>query len=89
MSTLPYFVWYVCGEVSNYIERGGDRGAKLGETWISLLLYADDIVLISDSPEGMQQHLDALHTFVSDSSLSVNLGKKKVMVFNTTPEWVR
>ena len=40
-------------EVSNYIERRGDRGAQLAGTWISLLLYADDIVLISDSPEGM------------------------------------
>jgi len=33
--------------------------------------------------------LDALHTFASDSGLSVNLGKTKVMVFNTTPQWVR
>ena len=33
--------------------------------------------------------MDALHTFASDSSLSVNLGKTKVMVFNTTPQWVR
>ena len=76
-------------EVSDYTERGGDRGSQLAGTWISLLLYADDIVLISDSPEGMQQHLDALHTFASDSGLSVNLGKTKVMVFNTTPQWVR
>ena len=76
-------------EVSNYIERGGDRGAQLAGTWISLLLYADDIVLISDSPEGMQRHLDTLHTFASDSGLAVNLGKTKTMVFNTTPQWVR
>ena len=70
-------------EVSDYIERGGDRGSQLAGTWISLLLYADDIVLILDSPEGMQRHLDALHTFVCDSGLSVNLGKTKVMVFTT------
>ena len=56
----------------------------MARTWIPLLLYADDIVLISDSPEGMQRHLDALHTFATDSGLSVNLGKTKVMVFNTT-----
>lgn len=31
-------------EVSDYIERGSYRGAW---TWVSLLLYADDIVLIS------------------------------------------
>ena len=71
------------------MQREGDRGAQLAGTWISLLLYADDIVLISDSPEGMQRHLVALHTFASASGLSVNLSKTKVMVFNTTPQWVR
>ncbi|MCO5551498.1 hypothetical protein L7F22_005002 [Adiantum nelumboides] len=76
-------------EVSDYIDREGDRGAQLAGTWIPLLLYADDIVLISDSPEGMQRDLDALHSFAEDSGLSVNLGKTKVMVFNTTPQWIR
>ena len=40
-------------EISDYIERGGERGAQLAGTWIPLLLYANDIVLISDSLEGM------------------------------------
>lgn len=66
-------------EVSDYIDRGGDRGAQLAGTWIPLLLYADDIVLSSDSPEGMQRHLDALCSFAEDSGLSMNLGKTKVM----------
>ncbi|MCO5587382.1 hypothetical protein L7F22_041331 [Adiantum nelumboides] len=76
-------------EVSDYIDREGDRGAQLARTWIPLLLYADEIVLISDSPEGMQRHLDALHSFAEDSGLSVNLGKTKVMVFNTTSQWIK
>lgn len=76
-------------EVSDYIDREGDRGAQLAGTWIPLLLYADDIVLIAESPEGMQKQLDAVHKFAEDSGLSVNLGKTKVMVFNTTPQWVR
>ena len=76
-------------EVSDYIDREGDRGAQLAGTWIPLLLYADDIVLISDSPEGMQRQLDALHSFAEDKGLSVNLDKTKVMVFNTTPQWTK
>ena len=47
------------------------------------------IVLMADSTEGMQKHLNALHTFAHDSGLSVNLGKTKVMVFNTTSQWVK
>ena len=40
-------------EVSDYIDRDGDRGALLSGTWIPLLLYADDLVLIFESPEGL------------------------------------
>ena len=29
-----------------------------------ILLYADDTVLISDSPEGLQRHINALNYFV-------------------------
>ena len=46
------FSMYV-DEISDYIARDCDRGAQLAGTWIPLLLYADDIVLISNSPEGL------------------------------------
>ena len=46
-------------EVSDYIDREGDRGAQLTGTWIPLLLCSDDIVLNSDSLEGLQHHRDA------------------------------
>ena len=54
------------------IDREGDRDAQLAGTWIPLLLYADDIVLIAESPEGMQKQLDVVHKFAEDSGLSVN-----------------
>ncbi|MCO5560653.1 hypothetical protein L7F22_014270 [Adiantum nelumboides] len=76
-------------EVSDYIDREGDRGVQLAETWIPLLLYADDIVLIAESPDGMQRQLDVLQKFAEESGLSVNMGKTKIMVFNTTTQWVR
>lgn len=75
-------------EISNYIDRGGCRGASLANTWITLLLYADDIVLIVHSPQGLQQHLDALHAYAGDRDLTVNLGKTEVTIFNTTTQRV-
>lgn len=33
--------------------------------------------------------MDALHSFAKDSGLRINLGKTKVMVFNTTAQWVK
>ena len=44
----------------SYIERFRGSGAGLAGIAIQILLYADDIVLISDSPEGLQRHLNAL-----------------------------
>mgnify|MGYP002775687812 CR=1 FL=1 len=41
-------------EISHYIERFGGSGACLAGIAIQILLYADDIVLISDSTEGLQ-----------------------------------
>ncbi|MCO5577030.1 hypothetical protein L7F22_030852 [Adiantum nelumboides] len=39
--------------------------------------------------ETRHRYLDALHSFAEDSGLSVNLGTSKVMVFNTTPQWIK
>ena len=47
-------------EASHYIERFEGLGECLAGIAIQILLYADDIVLISDSPEGLQRHLNAL-----------------------------
>ncbi|MCO5589452.1 hypothetical protein L7F22_043419 [Adiantum nelumboides] len=75
-------------ELSKYVDTYGDAGSSLVGVMIPLLLYADDVVLISDSPEGLQRQLDALQRFCADRDLTVNLGKTKVMVFNTTQAWV-
>ena len=47
-------------DVSQYIERfGGSRACLIGIA-LQILLYVDDIVLISNSPDGLQRHLNAL-----------------------------
>ena len=63
-------------------------GACLAAIAIQILLYVHDIVLISDSPEGQQRHLNALKLFCTDKGLSINMDKTKVMVFNTNQTWV-
>ena len=44
-------------------------------------MYADDIVLISDSIRGLQRHINTLQTFCEVSGMNVNLKKTKVVVF--------
>ncbi|MCO5579089.1 hypothetical protein L7F22_032941 [Adiantum nelumboides] len=75
-------------ELSEYVDTYGAAGSSLTGVMIPLLLYADDVVFISDSPEGLQRQSAALQRFCANRDLTVNLGKTKVMVFNTTQEWV-
>ena len=64
------------------------RGVQLAGSWIPILLYTDDIALITESLEGFQCHLDTLHSFAQDSELLVDIGKTKLMVFNTTSQFL-
>lgn len=76
-------------EISEFVERIGGPGAPLVGILIPLLLYVDDIVLVSDSAEGLQRHLDALQEFCLRRNLTMNFGKTKVMVFNTFHAWLK
>ena len=85
---LPTLFGLYIDEVLEYIKRSRARGAQLASTWIPLLMYANDTVLITNSPEGMQQHLEALQTIMHDNGMAINIKKTKSMVFNTTMQWV-
>ncbi len=52
------------------------------ETILCYLLWADDLVLFSNSPQGLQDHLNKLHTYCSKWQLIVNNLKTKVLIFN-------
>ena len=48
---------------------------------LNCLLYADDLILISNTSEGLQRSLDTLSKFCDDWLLNINLEKTKVMIF--------
>jgi hypothetical protein len=48
-----------------------------------LLLFANDLVLTSESEVGLQQQLDALQQLCAERGLIVNVEKTKAMVFNS------
>ena len=49
---------------------------------INALLYADDLVLISESKEGLQNQIDTLHEYCERWKLKINTKKTKSMIFN-------
>ena len=56
-------------------------GVPLENDQISILLYADDIVLILATAEGLQKQIDAFHIWCRQWRMNVNLDKTKVVQF--------
>ena len=50
-------------------------------TKLFILLYADDIVVFSDSAEGPQNGLDSLFIYCQRWKLKINVMKTKIIVF--------
>ena len=58
--------------------------------WVSSLVYADDVVLLSWSASGLQLLLDSMNRFCLGMGLIISPTKTEVVVFNgpgTVPVW--
>lgn len=60
-------------------------GVHIADTNIKILLYADDIVILSDNPTGLQDMIDTLQEYCKTWSLKVNLSKSKILIFRNGP----
>ncbi len=72
------------GTVQNAPEQADNKERQarmLLETLIPLLLYADDLILMSTTASGLQKQLDVLASFCETHQLTVNLTKTKVIIF--------
>ena len=71
------------GKVADYVREKGKHGFQLipGGPEIFQLLFADDIVLLSSTPQGLQSQIDNLRAASESLGLKVNMAKTKVMVF--------
>ena len=49
---------------------------------INSLLWADDLLLISESPKGLQNCINKMESFYTDLGLQINIKKTKIIVFN-------
>ena len=56
-------------------------GLLLDEDILAYILYADDLILCSESPEGLQKLIDGLFDFCKKWHLIVSLAKTNVLIF--------
>jgi hypothetical protein len=59
----------------------GNSPPQLADIVVNLLLYADDLALMSETPQGLQKQIDALSEFCVERQLVINVSKTKVVVF--------
>ena len=65
------------------MEAVGKHGIQLQPCLVELflLLFADDLALLSSTAMGLQNQLNHLNSMCKEHSLSINTEKSKVMVF--------
>ena len=71
------FACYI-NELEKKINAIEEMGVTMNGQKIALLIYADDLVLISRSSDGLQKGLDALKQFCETRQLMVNTNKSKI-----------
>ena len=82
MSPVLFFVFY------QWVIKEKTAGVCVGNVQMRLLMYADDIVLMSDRKRDLQQMLDIMTSYSKKWRFRLNpkKGKSEVMIFGRNPE---
>ena len=54
-------------------------GVNINGVKVSVLMYVDDLVLLSQTEDGLQRDINALHNFCTENNLTVNTSISKLM----------
>ena len=73
-----FYINDIIEEISNL-----DVGCSLGMEKMNLICYADDIVLISPSANGLQYLIDRISSLLIQHGMVINVGKSSYIVFGS------
>ena len=62
---------------------------KIDTLEINSLIWADDLVLLSENENNLTQLLETLDAYCKDNKLTINIEKSKCMIFNKTGRLIR
>ena len=69
-------------DLPEYFSAHNCPGVKLGNQSLNCLMYADDLLVISNSPEGLQQSLNVIYEHAQEWKLKVNTKKSNIIIFS-------
>ena len=61
--------------------KNGCTSIELQNLHLFILMYADDMVLFSESVDGLQNMFDVLYDYTKQWNLEVNIQKTKIVIF--------
>ena len=70
-------------DFTEYLDISKTSPVKLNNIQFNSLFFADDLLLVSESADGLQHCLDALEKYCCDWKLEVNTHKTNAMVFSS------
>jgi len=73
-------------DLPQYFKESKSPGVMLGNRTINCLMYADDLLIISPSPEGLQQSLNVIHRHAQQWKLKVNTKKSNIIILSGNGE---
>ncbi len=59
------------------------KGVNIGDEWIVVLLYADDICILTENEADLQKALNIVHDWCTRWNMTVNTDKIKIVHFRT------
>ena len=71
------------------MNNGDTRPVKINTESLNSIIWADDLLILSETENGLNTMLKNLKTYTEDNKLQVNLDKTKCMVFNKTGRLIR
>ncbi|XP_043480334.1 uncharacterized protein LOC122510015 [Leptopilina heterotoma] len=82
----PMLFLLFISDMEKFFVMHGCKGLSINEfTEILILGYADDYVLLSDSPVELAKKLKVLKTYCESNGLCVNTSKTKIVIFTNSP----
>ena len=80
-SLSPFLFSMYLNDLDTFLKDSEDVGVQLDYFLLTIIMFADDMVLFSKTRQGLQNALDALSKYCSLWGMSVNTSKTKCMAF--------
>ena len=80
-SLSPFLFSMYLNDLDSFLRQSDDIGVQIEQFILTVLLFADDMVLFSKTREGLQNALNYLHKYCILWGLTVNTAKTKCVAF--------